>query len=388
MSHQVIYLDNNATTRMDPRVLEAMLPYLTEYYANPGSAHVLGARARKAVEDARETIASLVGASHPSEIIFTSGATEADNLAIKGVADACAEAGDHVITLTTEHPAVLEPCRRLEREGFRVTYLGVDWHGLVSAEDLESALTADTILVSVMHANNEIGVVQDVGALAAICKERGILFHTDAAQAAGKIPFNVATLGVDLASITAHKIYGPKGIGALYVGHGLPGHRIRPLLDGGGQELEMRPGTLNVPAIVGFAKALELCIEELEEETQRLTKLREAFLSFLRQRVDGVQLNGHPVRRLPGHLSLSIEGVEARALMEALPDVALSAGAACHAGTLMPSPVLLALGIPPDRASSTIRVGIGRFNTAAEVERAADRIAQEALRIRGRRSAC
>ncbi|MGC8667684.1 MAG: cysteine desulfurase family protein [Chthonomonadales bacterium] len=380
----MIYLDNITTTRTDPRVLEAMLPYFTEFYASAGSTHFAGSKAKTAVEDARGTIASLIGAAHPREIVFTSGATEADNLAVKGVAEACAEIGDHVVTLVTEHPAVLEPCRRLEREGFRVTYLGVDWHGLASVEDLENALTPDTILVSVMSANHEIGVLQDVASLAAVCRERGIVFHTDAAQAVGKIPFNVRTLGVDLASLTSHKIYGPKGIGALYVREGLAPHRIRPQLDGVGEEQGLRAGTLNVPAIVGFAKALQLCAEEMAEAGERLTALRERFLCILRQQVDGVQVNGHPTRRLPGDLSISIEGVRARTLLEALPDIALSAGSAWQEDTMEPSPVLLALGIPPERALSTIHISIGRFNTAAEVDRAAQRIVGEVRRMRSR----
>lgn len=382
MGQKMIYLDNNATTRTDPRVLEAMLPYFTEFYGNPGSAHRAGAKARAAVEDARASIAAIIGAASPNEIIFTSGATEADNLAIKGVAEACAETGDHVVTLATEHPAVLEPCRRLEREGFRVSYLSVDWHGVVSAADIEGALTADTILVSAMAANNEIGVLQDLVAIAAVCRARGVLFHTDAAQAVGKIPFNVQLLGVDLASLTAHKVYGPKGIGALYVREGVIPQRIRPLMDGGGQEYGLRAGTLNVAGIVGFAKALELCAEEMANEAERLAALRERFLAILRQNVDGIKVNGHPTRRLPGHLSISIDGVRARALMDALPDVAISAGAACHEGDAEPSHVLTALGIPPEHALCTIRIGIGRFNTEAEVVSVAQRIAREAQRLR------
>lgn len=376
-----LYLDNNATTPVDPRVLETMLPYFTEMFGNAASTgHVFGRTARTAVEKARAGIAHCLNAASSREIIFTSGATESDNLAIKGAAYSCRERGNHIITAQTEHKAVLDTCQRLEREGFTVTYLGVNRCGQVELEALEAAFTEQTILVSLMAGNNEIGVVQDIAAIGALCRSRGILFHTDATQFVGKLPFDAAALNVDMASLSAHKIYGPKGCGALYVRRD-PSVCVTAQMDGGGHESGFRSGTLNVTGIVGLARALELCVEEQEAEIRRLTALRERLKKGLQSRLDGVTLNGHETQRLPGHLSLTFAGVTGERLLGSLPEIALSSVSACSSGSGAPSHVLRALGLSDEQAFSTVRFGIGRFNTEAEIDYTIDRVTEAAARL-------
>jgi cysteine desulfurase len=368
MTQLPIYLDNNATTRTDARVLEAMLPFFTVDYGNAASRHhVFGRRAEEAVEEARSQVADLIAAD-PREIIFTSGATESDNLALKGVAHMYRTAGDHLVTVATEHKAVLDPCKRLEREGFRVTFLPVDQYGQISAEQVAGALTGQTILVSVMAANNEIGTLQPIADIGRLCKERGVLFHCDAAQAGGKLPIDVNALGVDLLSLSAHKMYGPKGVGALYVRRRDPRVRLDPLIDGGGHERGMRSGTLPVPLIVGFGRACVLCQDEMAAEAERLTDLRERLRRGIMDRLDDVFLNGHPAERLPGNLNLSFAYVEGEALLMALKNVAVSSGSACTSANPEPSYVLKALGVSDDLAHGSIRFGLGRFTTAAEID--------------------
>jgi cysteine desulfurase len=363
-----IYLDNNATTRTDPRVLEAMLPYFTERYGNAASRnHAFGRQAEEAVDQARAQVAALIGAG-AREIIFTSGATESDNLALKGVAAAYRKKGDHVVTVVTEHKAVLDPCRRLERAGLRVTFLPVDRHGQVSAEQVAEELTEQTILVSVMAANNEVGTLQPLRQIGRLCKERGVLFHTDAAQAAGKVPLDVEELGIDLLSLSAHKMYGPKGVGALYVRRQDPRVRLEPLLDGGGHERGLRSGTLPVPLIVGFGLACELCRQEMAAEAERLTGLRERLRHGILDNLEGTFLNGHPVERLPGNLNVSFAYVDGEALMVSMKDVALSSGSACTTANPEPSYVLRALGVEDELARGSLRFGLGRFTTEEEVD--------------------
>ncbi len=364
----MIYMDNNATTRVDPRVLEAMLPWFCEQYGNPASRqHAFGRLAEEAVEAARAEVAGLIGAS-PREIVFTSGATESDNLALKGVAWANRHRGDHIITAATEHRAVLDSARRLEREGFRVTYLSVDRFGQVAPGQVEEALTERTILVSLMAANNEVGTLHPIEAIGAVCKRRGVLFHCDAVQAAGKLPLDVERLGLDLCSLSAHKMYGPKGVGALYVRKTAPRVRIEPLIDGGGHERGARSGTLNVPGIVGFGRACVLCQEEMAGEAVRLTGLRERLRQGIMDALEGVTLNGHPSQRLPGNLNLSFDWIKGEALLMGLRGVAVSSGSACTSANPEPSYVLRALGVDEERAHGSLRFGLGRFNTAAEVE--------------------
>jgi cysteine desulfurase len=382
MIHLPIYLDNNATTRTDPRVVEAMLPYFTEHYGNAASrTHSFGRRAEEAVEEARQQIAALIGAS-AREIIFTSGATESDNLALKGTAAMYRARGNHLITVATEHRAVLDPCRRLEREGFRVTFLGVDAHGRVSAEQVAEALTEQTILVSIMAANNEIGTLQPIRAIGRLCKERGVFFHCDAVQAVGKIPVDVEDLGVDLMSLTAHKLYGPKGVGALYVRSRNPRVRPEPLIDGGGHERGLRSGTLPVPSIVGFGKAFELCGQEMATEAERLVQLRERLRQGIVSQLDQVFLNGHPTERLPGNLNLSFAYVQGEALLMSLRDVAVSSGSACTSANPEPSYVLKAVGVSDDLVHSSIRFGLGRFNTAEEVDYVIGEVVRAVRRLR------
>ncbi|MFW6264175.1 MAG: cysteine desulfurase family protein [Cyanobacteriota bacterium] len=366
-----IYLDCHATTPVDSRVLDAMLPYFTEQFGNPSSiAHAYGWEAEAAVKQARQTIANAISAT-PEEIIFTSGATEANNLAIKGVAEAYFSQGRHIITLETEHRAVLDPCHYLETLGFEVTFLPVKKDGLIDLEILEKAIRPDTILVSVLAANNEIGVIQPLAEIGAICHQHNVLFHTDAAQAIGKIPLNIQSMNIDLMSMTAHKVYGPKGIGALYVRRRNPRVRLAAQIQGGGQEKGIRSGTLFTPQIVGFAKAVELGLAQRESESQRLTQLRERLWQSLSQ-LDGIYLNGHPTQRLPGNLSVSIEGVNGSALLLGLqPVVAVSSGSACSSTATAPSHVLKALGHSDELAYASIRFGIGRFNTEADIERVA-----------------
>lgn len=370
------------------RVVEAMLPYFEREFGNAASrTHAYGWRAEAAVEIAREAIARAIGAREPAEVVFTSGATESDNLAILGVARAARGRGaDHVVTVATEHRAVLEPCEALAREGFRVSVLGVDRDGLVDPAAIEAALTERTALVSVMAANNEIGVLQPIDAMAATCRARGVLFHSDAAQAVGKVPLDVATSGIDLLSLTAHKLYGPKGVGALYVRSGRPRVRIEPLLYGGGHERGLRPGTLPVPAIVGFGRAVELAMAERESEAARLAALRERLFERL-TRVGGVARNGHATARLAGNLNVAIEGIEADALVVALRDVALSTGSACSSADPAPSHVLRALGLPDAAVRASIRLGLGRGTTEAQVDAAAARICEEIAALRTARDA-
>jgi cysteine desulfurase len=364
----MIYMDNNATTRTDPRVVEAMLPYFTERYGNAASlTHAFGREADEAVDRARQQVADLIGA-HPRDLVFTSGATESNNLALKGVAAMYRHRGNHLITVATEHKAVLDPIQRLGREGFQVTILPVDAHGLVSVEQVAQALTDKTILVSVMAANNEIGTLQPIGAIGRLCKERGVLFHSDAAQAAGKVPLDVEDMGIDLLSLSAHKMYGPKGVGALYVRRRDPRVRLEPQMDGGGQERGLRSGTSNVPAIVGFGLACELCRQEMAGEANRLTNLRERLRDGIQEQLSDVTLNGHPTQRLPGNLNLSFAHVMGEALLMSLKDVAVSSGSACTTASLEPSYVLKALGVEDELAHGSIRFGLGRFNTEEEVD--------------------
>ncbi|MFE4107733.1 cysteine desulfurase family protein [Almyronema epifaneia] len=372
MLHRPIYLDCHATTPVDPRVLEAMTPYFTEYFGNPGSnLHQYGWEAEAAVKRSRESLAQTINAE-PEEIVFTSGATEANNLAIKGVAEAYFDRGRHIVTVQTEHSAVLDPCRYLENLGFEITYLPVQANGLVKLDSLKAALRDDTILVSVMAANNEIGVLQPLAAIGQLCHERQIPFHTDAAQALGKIPLDVQAMNLDLMSMTAHKVYGPKGIGALYVRRRQPRVQLAPQIHGGGQERGMRSGTLYPPQIVGFAKAVELAIAEMPTEAERLASLRERLWQQL-QPLSQIYLNGHPQQRLPGNLNISIEGVDGQALLLGLRSiVALSSGAACSTPKAEPSHVLRALGRSEALAYASLRFGIGRFNTIADIERIAE----------------
>ncbi len=369
-----IYLDCQATTPVDPRVVEAMLPYFTDCPGNPSSSnHLYGWEAKAAVDLARETAAQAIGAE-PKEIVFTSGATEANNLAIKGVAEAYLSKGRHLITMQTEHNAVLEPCKYLEKLGFEVTYLPPEPDGLLDIECLEQAIRADTILVSVMAANNEIGVLQPLAEIGQVCRQRQILFHTDAAQAIGKIPLDVETMQIDLLSITGHKLYGPKGIGALYIRSRNPHVQVAAQLQGGGQERNVRSGTLPTPQIVGLGKAIELGLAEQATEAKRLTALRTHLWQKL-QVLDGIHLNGHPQLRLPGCLSVSFAGVDGAALLLGLqPYVALSSGSACASSKPTPSHVLTALGLSSQLSKSTLRFGLGRFTTPEDIEQAAHHV--------------
>jgi cysteine desulfurase len=426
-----IYMDNNATTPLDPRVLESMLPYLREDFGNAASRnHAFGWKAEAAVEKARKQVAELIGASE-KEIVFTSGATESDNLAIKGVIEFYKEKGDHIITLKTEHKAVLDTCKRLERVrqerldelkllrlsqlaerdvaqdevaqlaikydldadatyqkwaarptgGARVTYLDVEKDGRVSLEKLSAAITDKTVLVSVMLANNEIGTVQPIAEIGKLCRERGVLLHCDAVQGLGKVPFNVDEMKVDLVSITSHKMYGPKGVGALYVRR-KPRVRIAPLMDGGGHERGMRSGTLNVASIVGFGQAAELCRLEMAEESARILRLREKLRTGIMSQLDLVTVNGSLEHRLPGNLNISFAYVEGEALMMAIKDVAVSSGSACTSASLEPSYVLRACGVEEDMAHSSIRFGIGRFNTEEEVDYVVRLMVEKVRRLR------
>jgi cysteine desulfurase len=383
-----IYLDNQASTPVDPRVFEAMLPYFMVDYGNPHSeSHSYGRTAMAAIETARAQIAHLVHAD-PREIVFTSGATEANNLAIKGAAHFAREhplAGapprDHIVTLTTEHKCVLESCAALEREGFRVTYLAVEPDGLVSLDRLKAAITGQTLLVSILAAHNEIGVIQPLVEIGALCHERGVLFHTDAAQALGKIPLDVEAMKIDLMSMSGHKLYGPKGIGALYVRR-RPRVRLVPLIDGGGQERGVRSGTLPTPLCVGFGEACAIAADEMAGEAARLKGLRERLRTSLAQRVPGLVVNGDLEHRLPGSLNVSIPGTAAPDLIEACPSIAISTGSACTSATVEPSYVLRALGLSDERANASIRLGLGRFTTAADIDFAVDAIAAAASRLR------
>jgi cysteine desulfurase len=379
-----VYLDYHATTPVDPRVLDAMLPYFTERFGNPASKqHSFGWEAQEAVDQARKQIALLINAS-AGEIVFTSGATESNNLAIKGVACALKGRGDHVITVTTEHKSVLDSCGRLERDGWRVTRLGVDSSGFVNLEELRAAMTDRTTIVSVMAANNEIGVLQPLTEIAAIVHERGGLLHTDAAQAVGKVPVDVAATGIDLLSLTAHKCYGPKGAGALYVKRQRPKLPIECQIDGGGHENGLRSGTLNVPGIVGLGACTELARQVLPEESQRLATMRDRLLHGLRSALDGVRVNGSLERRLPHNLHVSFEGVEGEALLMAIGDIAVSTGSACSSGSQAPSHVLLAIGAAGENAGASIRFGLGRWTTDAEIDFALERVTTVVRSLRER----
>jgi len=369
-----IYMDNHATTPLDPRVLEAMMPYLTGIFGNAASRnHSFGWEAEQGVEKAREQIARLIGAT-AKEIIFTSGATESTNLAIKGIAEMYRERGNHIITQVTEHKATLDTCKRLEKSGYRVTYLPVQADGLIDLEDLKRAMDDQTILVSIMYANNEIGVVQPVKEIGKLCHEKGVLYHCDAVQAVGKIPVNVISDNIDVLSISGHKLYGPKGVGALYVRRRNPRVQISEQINGGGHERGMRSGTLNVPGIVGLGKACELCGEEMEAEAKREIELREYLKNKLEAALDYTQVNGNMDHHLPGNLNMSFIYVEGESLLMGINDIAVSSGSACTSATLEPSYVLKALGLGDDVAHSSIRFGLGRFNNKAEVDYVSDKI--------------
>src|SRR6059036_2012897 len=377
-----IYMDNHATTPLDPRVLEAMMPYLTDRFGNAASRnHSFGWEAEEAVDQSRKQIAALIGAD-PREIVITSGATESDNLAVKGVASMYREKGDHIITCVTEHKAILDSCKHLEKDGYRVTFLPVDNQGFVDMDDLRKAITDKTILITIMTANNEVGVIHDIKAIGKIARERGVLFHTDAVQAAGKVPFNVNELNVDIASLSAHKMYGPKGVGALYVRRRNPRVLLSPLIDGGGHERGMRSGTLNVPGIVGFGKAAELCRLEMASDTKRVRALRDRLNDRLHKGLDEIYINGSMERRLPHNLNISFAYVEGESLLMGINDVAVSSGSACTSASLEPSYVLKALGAGDDLAHSSIRFGLGRWTTEDEVDYVADKLAHVVTRLR------
>jgi cysteine desulfurase len=377
-----IYMDNHATSQLDPRVLEAMLPYFTSKFGNAASRnHSFGWEAEQGVETAREQIARLIGAT-AKEIIFTSGATESNNLAIKGIAEMYKERGNHIITQVTEHKAVLDTCKRLEKYGYRVTYLPVKADGLIDLDDLKRAMDDKTILVSIMFANNEIGVVQPVAEIGKLCHERNVIFHTDAVQAVGKIPVDVNAMNIDVLSLTAHKLYGPKGVGALYVRRRNPRVQISALLDGGGHERGMRSGTLNVAGIVGLGAACEIACEEMASESARLIRLREKLKAKLEGALDYVHVNGSMEHRLPGNLNMSFVYVEGESLLMGINEIAVSSGSACTSATLEPSYVLKALGLGDDVAHSSIRFGLGRFNNEAEVDYVADKLIDIVQKLR------
>jgi len=376
----VVYLDHNATTPVDTEVREVMLPFLGEEFGNPSSSHALGTRARAAVDRAREQVAQLLGCA-PEEIIFTGCGSEANNLALKGTADALAERGKHIITSVIEHPAIINPCRYLERKGYHVTYLPVDSTGLVAPEAVRSAITDATILISIMHANNEVGTIQPVEEIGRIAREREIILHTDAAQSVGKIPTRVDDLGVDLLTVAGHKLYAPKGVGALFVRRGVA---LEPLIHGAAHERGLRAGTENVAGIVGLGKACEIAGGDLADVRDRLQGLRDRLHRSLEERVGAVRLNGHPERRLPNTLNVSFEGVDSDELLRALPEIAASTGAACHAHSREPSAVLTAMGVPAELALGAVRFSLGRGNTIQEVERAVELIVAAVENARGR----
>ena len=378
-----IFLDNHSTTPMDPRVLEAMLPYFVEKFGNAASRnHAFGWEAEEAVENARKQIAKLIHADS-KEVVFTSGATESDNLAIKGVIEMYHEKGNHIITSSTEHRAVLDTAKALEAKGkATVTYLSVDKHGMVNPEDVRNAITDKTVLISIMLANNEIGTINPVKEIGKIAKEKGILFHCDATQGVGKIPVNVQEMGIDLMSFTSHKIYGPKGVGALYVRKKAPRVRIASQMDGGGHERGMRSGTLPVPLIVGFGKACELCEQEMDAEGRKLAAMRDRLQTGIMNALEETYLNGHPTQRLPHNLNISFAYVEGESLLMGLKEIALSSGSACTSATLEPSYVLRALGVGSDLAHSSIRFGLGRFNTNEQIDYTIKRMIEIVTKLR------
>jgi cysteine desulfurase len=380
--HLPIYMDNHATTPMDPRVLEAMMPYFGAKFGNAASRnHSFGWEAEQAVEKAREQIAKLIGAS-AKEIIFTSGATESNNLAIKGIAEMYKERGNHIITQATEHKAVLDTCKKLEKQGYRVTYLQPQADGLISMDELKAAIDDKTILVTIMYANNEIGVIQPIAEIGKLCHEKGILFHTDAVQAVGKIPVDVQKDNIDVLSLSGHKIYGPKGVGALYVRRRNPRVQISEQINGGGHERGMRSGTLNVPGIVGLGAACEICMNEMATEGKREAELRDYLKNKLETALDYVQVNGNMDHHLPGNLNMSFVYVEGESLLMGINDIAVSSGSACTSATLEPSYVLKALGLGDEVAHSSIRFGLGRFNTKAEVDYVSDKLIDVVLKLR------
>jgi cysteine desulfurase len=382
-----VYLDNHATTRTDPKVVEAMLPYFTEIYGNSASvSHRFGWQAAEAVERAREQVAQAIG-GQAREIVFTSGATESNNLALKGVARAAARRGNHLVTAASEHKAILDPIKQLARQGWEVTIVACDEYGGVSTAAVADALSDQTVLVSIMAANNEVGTINPIGEIGRLCRERGIIFHTDAAQAVGKIPLDVELENVDLLSISGHKIYGPKGIGALYVRRRDPQVRLEPLFDGGGHERGLRSGTIAVPLVVGLGLAAEIAVRERDLEAERLLELRERLHEGIACRVSELRLNGPPGDRLPGNLNLSFAGVEGEALMMAMREVAVSSGSACSSANPEPSHVLLAMGLDEDIARASLRFGLGRFTTADEVDFAAAAVADAVERLRRQRTA-
>lgn len=377
-----IYMDYHATTPVDPRVLEAMLPYFTDKFGNPASrSHEFGWKAEEAVENARAQIARLINAS-PREIVFTSGATESTNLALKGAAEAYGEKGKHIITQVTEHKATLDTCKHLEKSGFEVTYLPVAPDGRIDLDALRAAITPRTLLISIMYANNEMGAIQPISEIGRIAKKAGILFHVDAAQAAGKIPVDVEADGIDLLSISGHKLYAPKGVGALYVRHKNPRVQLASLIDGGGHERGMRSGTLNVPGIVGLGQACELCGQEMPAEGERLRALRDRLKDAILSQLTGVSINGSMTHRLPHSLNLSFAQVDGESLMMGINDVAVSSGSACTSANIQASYVLKALGLSDDLAHSSIRFGLGRFNTEEEVDYVAARVVETVKRLR------
>ena len=379
---QPIYMDSHATTPIDPQVLEAMMPYLTDHFGNAASStHLFGEHAKDAVDTARAQVADLIGCSD-GEIVFTSGATESDNLAVKGVAYRYKDRGNHIITSTVEHHAVLDSCKALEGSGFNVTYLPVDKYGMVHPQQVEDAITDQTVLISLIYVNGEVGTINPITAVGEIAEKYGILFHSDATQGIGKIESDVDELKVDLMSFTAHKMYGPKGIGALYVRKKDPPIQLYPLLHGGGQENNIRSGTLNVPGIVGFGAACELCKHEIVEEAKRIAALREQLYHGLSKRIDLIHLNGHPTQRVPGNLNLSFEFVESQSILSGLKEIALSSGSACNSDSVEPSYVLRAMGIEDELALGAIRFGLGRHNTKAEIDTVVKCVAAQVARLR------
>ena len=377
-----LFLDYHSTTPVEPKVLETMLPYFTQTFGKAASRnHEYGWTAEAAVEKARAQVASLIGATD-KEIIFTSGATESNNLAIQGVAQMYREKGRHIITSPIEHKAVLDTCQYLESIGFEVTTLPVDKYGRVSAQDVAQAIRADTILVTVMFANNEIGTINPVAEIGKVCKERGVLFHTDAVQACGKVPVDVEKMGIDLLSMTAHKMYGPKGVGALYVRRRNPRVRLSPLVHGGGHERGMRSGTLNVPGIVGFGKAAEIAKARLELDYEHSRRLRDKLWNAIRTQIDEVHLNGHPTERLPHNLNVSFAYVEGESLMMGMKELAVSSGSACTSASLEPSYVLKSIGVGEELAHSSIRFSVGRQTTEEEIDYAIERVVETVRKLR------
>ena len=377
-----IYMDSHATTPLDRRVLETMMPYLTTHFGNAASStHLFGEHAKGAVDTARGQVADLIGCS-PEEIIFTSGATESDNLAVKGVAYQYRDRGNHIITSAVEHHAVLDSCKALEESGFNVVYLPVDKYGMIPPQQVKDAITDQTVLISLIYVNGEVGTINPITEVGEIAEQYGILFHSDATQGIGKVESDVNELKVDLMSFTAHKMYGPKGIGALYVRKKNPPIQLYPLLHGGGQENNIRSGTLNVPGIVGFGAACELCKQEMGGETKRIALLREQLYHGLSRRIDRIHLNGHPTKRLPGNLNLSFEFVESQSILLGLKEIALSSGSACNSDSVEPSYVLRAMGVKDELALGAIRFGLGRHNTAAEVDIVIERVVSQVARLR------